>query len=651
MEEYKRLFTPGRIGSCRIKNRVVMPPMTPNYSELSGEAGERLMAFYEARAKGGVGLIITECCKVNATHGTLARRQMDATTDNIIPGLMELVNRVHVYGCKVFAQLQHSGGSARAELNGGKTYSCSAVKGKNAVIAPVPFTVEQIESLEQDFINAAVRCKLAGVDGVELHGAHRYLIHQFMSEHFNRRDDEYGGSYENRARFCVNIIKGIKKACGRDFPVSVRISGQTYDNDFPGDITLEDATVFAKLYEAAGADALNVSISFSTDVVSKSQGWHRDVSQTIKEAVSIPVIAVNTVKEPAFAEQLLEEGCCDFVATARAQLADPEWTQKAKEGRSDEIRRCISCLRCLEEDMSARRITRCTVNPELSYESVFNREKMQNDGKNRSIAVVGGGPAGMEASLILAKRGFKVTLFEKNAHLGGGAYITTKLADYKDKISAMLKGLENEMIRAGVKICLQTQATPELVKQYNPEAVFVAAGAKPIVPPIPGVEGDNIYLAADVVDCIAFPKGKTVIIGSGQTGIEAAEKMYQYEPDKDISIVEMQPGIGPGIFAPVLKDELGRLTPHGVTLLPGHKLTRICSDGVMLQRLADGSDMFLQADSVVLSLGVYPDSATLEAFEEEFSNVIPIGDVKEGGRIGDAIWSAYFSTYAFDPSR
>jgi 2,4-dienoyl-CoA reductase-like NADH-dependent reductase (Old Yellow Enzyme family) len=193
---------------------------------------------------------------------------------------------------------QNGGSSIRAELNGGKTYSASNVRGKNTVIDPIPLSIEQTKDLEQDFADAAYRCKLAGMDGVEIHGTHRYLIHQFLSAHFNRRTDEYGGSYENRARFCVNIIKGIKKACGRDFPVSVRMAGQTFDNDFPDDITLDDALVFAKIFEEAGAEALNVSTSFSTSVVSKAQGWHKHVSKTIKEAVGIPVIAINNVKDP-----------------------------------------------------------------------------------------------------------------------------------------------------------------------------------------------------------------------------------------------------------------------------------------------------------------------------------------------------------------
>lgn len=650
--KYSKLFSKGRIGSCHIKNRIVMPPMTPGYTEMDGQPSERLIRYYEERAKGGVGLIYSEIFCVNAEHGHAAARQLNVLNPGNLTSVQQMVDRIHRYDCKFFAQLHHGGNTNSPERNGGVVRGVSEVPNVSGIV-PVPFTTEEIESLVQDFIRTAVSCKNAGFDGVELHGAHGYLVLQFLSRYFNTRTDKYGGDYEGRARFAVEIIQGIKAACGKDYPVTVRMSADEYSPFLSGSVTLEDSIEFAKIFERAGADALNVSacnyysIATAIEPATYEQGWRKGNSLAIKNAVSIPVISTNTIKDPAFAESLLEEGVCDFVATGRAQLADPEWSRKAKEGRDDEIRKCIGCLCCFEGLFTPVASAVCTVNPRLGREYQFNNATMERNGNGRVIAVVGGGPAGMQASITLAQRGFDVTLFDDHDDLGGTMNVIVKLADYKQKIARLNQTMQLEMKKAGVKLKLGKAVTTEDVAEIEPEAVFLACGAKPIVPNIPGICGKNVYLARDVVAGKVMLGGKVVVVGGGQTGLEAAEKMNM-NGVRDIVIADMAPSIGTGMYFVVAMDLLNRLQPYNPVLMPNHMLTGIDDHCVYFKNTENDSDVKVEADSVVISLGVKPDPEILEAYEEKFDRVVPLGDAVTSGKIGDAIRTAYIAAFGFD---
>jgi len=651
---YEYLFKKGKIGGCHIKNRVVMPPMTPAYTELDGQPSERLIQYYEERARGGVGLIYSEIFCVNAEHGHSSPRQLNLLNPANMTSVAQMLDRIHRYDCKMFAQLHHGGNTNMPILNNGQLRGVSDIPNVSG-ITPVPFTTEEVESLVQDFINAAIACKACGFDGVELHGAHGYLVLQFLSAYFNNRTDKYGGDHEGRARFAVEIIQGIKAACGKDFPVTVRMSADEYTPFLPGSVTLVDSVKFAKIFESAGADALNLSacnyysIGTAIEPATYPQGWRKENARTIRNAVSIPVISTNTIKEPAFAESLLEDGVCDFVATGRAQLADPDWCRKAKEGRDDEIRGCIGCLCCFEALYSPVGSAVCTVNPRLGREYQFNDSTMQYDGNGRVIAVVGGGPAGMQASITLAQRGFDVTVFDEADELGGSMNVITKLADYKQKIERLRKTMILEMKKAGVKTQLGKKVTPEDVAAIHPEAVFLAVGAKPIIPPIPGIDGKNVVLARDVVAGTVKPQGKCVVVGGGQTGLEAAEKLNM-NGIENVVIADMAPQLGTGMYFVVAMDMMNRLAPHNPIQLPGHMLKEIRDGEVVFTKLDDQSTVIYEADSVILSLGVKPDPSVLDAFEAKFDRVVPLGDTITSGKIGDAIRTAYIAAFGFDPT-
>ena len=328
---YPKLFEKGHIGSLTLKNRAVMTAMTTGYAGLDGAPTEQLCQYYEDRAKGGVGLIVTEIFRVNQEHGVAFPRQMYALNPMNIQPLAQMVDRVHQYGTKIFAQIHHGGSTNSPELNGGRIVAPSAVPNVSGVM-PDPLTLEQIEELKQQFIGTAAAAKAAGFDGVEVHGAHGYLLCEFLSSAFNKRTDQYGGSIENRCRLITEIIQGIKAVCGRDFPVGVRFSCDEHDPFHPDSITLAEGVEFAKIFEKAGADVLDVSngnyfcpFGENEEPYSYAEGWRAPETSAIKNAVNIPVIGVSNIKTPDVAEKLLEENICDFVGVGRAHIADPEW--------------------------------------------------------------------------------------------------------------------------------------------------------------------------------------------------------------------------------------------------------------------------------------------------------------------------------------
>ncbi len=403
----QKLFSPAKIGSLTIRNRVVMPAMETGLNSINGEATDRIIRYYEERAAGGCGLIITEITRVAQGAGTGHPVQLQATSAGMIPGLERLAHAAHRHGAKIFCQLHHPGREGRQMFSGEQIVGPSAIRSLANEEMPRELTTEEVGEIVGGFVMAAKMCEMAGIDGVELHGAHGYLIQQFMCEYSNQRTDKYGGSFEKRMQFPTEIIRSIRMACGEHFPVTIRING---DDFFEGGMTLDDAVQIAKHLEKVGFDAINVSAggyaapNESTEPISYAQGWKRHLGKAIKAAVGIPVIACDVIRKPDFAEKLLQEDNLDFVALGRAQLADPEWCNKAKAGKAEDIRPCISCLFCAEQLGTARTI-KCAVNPRCAYETVY-APTMPKDGLGQRAVVIGGGPAGMQAAISLAQRGF-----------------------------------------------------------------------------------------------------------------------------------------------------------------------------------------------------------------------------------------------------
>ena len=643
---YNKLFEKGKIGKLTIKNRGVMMPMGTVFSEPDGSVNERIIEYYAERAKGGIGLIINEYTGVDDVDSIPTTRNLRASRHYHVAGLERLVEAVHKYDCLIFAQLHHGGATSKPALTGRQSLSASNVPAAPGAPEPRPMTVEEIKAVEKKFIDAAVRCKMAGYDGVELHGAHSYLLAEFFSPYFNKRTDEYGGSLENRMRIIAEIIAGIRKELGNDFPISVRICG---DEMTPGMLTLEEGLEIGKYLEGLGIDVINISNGSSQngnancDPYSYRPGWKKHVAKAFKETLNIPVIATNTIKNPDFAEQMLEEGVCDFVGLGRSQFADPEFMKKAKEGRPDEIRQCIGCMFCRERLIPMDLPVMCSVNPRLGCEYIYKEYK--KNGNGRPAAVIGGGPAGMEAARVLAERGFDVTLFEKEGFLGGALNVADK-PKFKDCIDTLTRTMETQIRKLGVKTVLGVEATPETVKKLNPVVVFVACGAKPVVPNIEGVDGKNVAVADDIITGKVKAGKKAAIIGTGLTALEAAETML--EQGVEVTIIGRSEKVGRGVFPVILNDVLSRVNSYKPEYMFNQNTNKITENGVVVTDKATGEEKLVEADTVVLAIGITPKNDIVEAFEKEFDNVIAIGDALKGGRIHNATKDGFTKAFAFD---
>ncbi len=641
---YEKLFEKGKLGRITIKNRCVMMPMGTVYADKDGMATERLIDYYAERARGGIGLIINEYTGVDDVDSIPTVGNLRAARDYHISGLERLTDAVHKYDCKIFAQIHHGGMTSKPALTGRQSLSPSGIPAAPGAPVPREMTVDEIKAVQKKFVDAAVRCQKAGYDGVELHGAHSYLIAQFFSKFYNKRTDEYGGDVEGRTRFVSEIIDEIRKAVRPDFVVGLRISG---DEMSPEQMTYDDNLEIVKFLENK-IDYINVSNGCARngdancDPYSFAPGWKKHVAKGFKEALSIPVIATNTIKDPAWAEQLLEEGVSDFVGLGRSQFADPDWTVKAKEGRSDEIVKCIGCMYCRERLMADMPIE-CSLNPRLGVEYIYKEAKKNGEGK--PVVVIGGGPGGMEAALVLAKRGFKVTLIDKNSELGGTLNVADK-AKGKYVITDYVKTMKALIEKAGVEVILNTEATPESVKKYNPEGVFIATGAAPVNPPIPGMDKANVYKPEEVLLDKVKLTGRVAVIGTGLTGLEVLEKLG--DEGVKLTAVEMLSDIGPGVFGPIRKYIVEDIMSHKPECYTSHKLLEIKDNAVVIESLADNRISEIACDSVVVSLGVAPIKGFVEGFEKEFDKVIVIGDALKGGRIHNATKDAFTKANAFE---
>lgn len=640
----------GQIGQLTTKNRLVMTAMGVGLGEWEGNVTDEFIRFYTERAKGGAGLIITEIVRVNEVHGIGEHDQISLAKDSNIPSWKKLADALHQYDTKLFAQLHHPGKETYTALlvDNQPTVSSSAIPSTTGQQPTRALETEEVQELVKDFGAAAARAKQAGVDGVELHAAHGYLIAQFLSAHANHRNDQYGGSLENRQRFLLEIIAEIQKTCGSDYPISVRLSGSEFMESIgvADGITLNESIQTAIACEKAGAALINVSAGcYETgntivEPTSYTQGWKVYLAAEIRKHVSLPVATTGVIRDPEFADELIKNGTTDFIGMGRSWLADPEWGVKALEGRSCDIRKCTGCMYCFETAgetlVTGGGSASCAINPRMGKEAKY--PELTSNGNGRKVVVVGAGPGGLQAAMTLAECGFAVTLLEKNSYLGGQMYLSAQ-PPHKEKMGYFITFAETQLKEHNVEIRLNTLADAELIKKMDPFAVVIATGSAPVMPQsIKGINLPNVYTPVQILTGeVKLKDMKVCVIGSGLTGLETGE--FLAERNNEVSIYEMQDKIGPDAFPLVLMDVTGALANLGVRMCPGHKLIEIKEHSVIFE---DNAGFIIEedCDAAVVSLGVRPVSNLVEKLKK-MPNVFVIGDAKKLGRIPQAVKSGY----------
>ncbi len=682
---YEMLLSPMKIGTMTVKNRTVMTAAEMSLGQTDGCPTEKMMAYYEERAKGGIGLIIPGICRVNDMGAASTFTQLAMSQDYQIAPMHEFAERLHRHGAKLCIQLHHPGRQGYASSINTLPLIIPIVKRFPKVLdglfrcTPLLLGLEEkgicmsvqspsdcelsahgatrihamsrreIKRLIADFVDAAERCQKAGVDAVELHGGHGYMIQQFLSPNTNLRTDEYGGSFENRLRFVTEIIQGIRERCGRDYPLIVRLTvDEMYEKiGKPGKgYGLEEGKRIARRLEELGVDAINVT-SACYDVYNRwleptsyEPGWRAYLAKAIKGVVSIPVIAANFIRSPEQAERQLEEGYQDFIGSARSFICEPHWIRKIEEGRPEEIRRCIGCLNCIRSFMTNAKVGKngeCALNPGVGREPAY--EEPPQDGYGRRIVVIGAGIAGLSAAETMARRGFAVTILEK-ASAPGGQLQTAAACNLKGKLFWCIEDRMAVLRRLGVELRFDTEADVEAVRALQPYAVLVATGATPLRPAsIRGIEGPQVYTAPEIIHRAAVLREQRVlVVGSGMTGLETAEILN--ETGNRVTILEMADEIAPGTWFQLLDDELERLQPCGTEFLTSHQLLEIMPGELVAADLKHGKLRHIPADSVVLSLGVKPENRLAKELGAVLPRVYPVGDASASGTIADAVKSA-----------
>jgi 2,4-dienoyl-CoA reductase-like NADH-dependent reductase (Old Yellow Enzyme family)/thioredoxin reductase len=639
-QQFSKLFQPGRIGSLELKNRLVMPPMATNYALKDGSVTPRQIEHYAERAKGGVGLVIVEISCVDFASGKGAARQIAIDDDRFIPGLSQLAEAIRQNGAKAAIQLHHAGRQTWARLTGNQPVAPSAIQGPEGE-QPRELELSEIAALVNRFAEAAERAKKAGFDGVEIHGAHGYLVSQFLSPLSNRRQDAYGGSVENRARFLLEVIEAIRKRVGRDYPLWCRLSAM--EIGVTDGITLEETQVVAQLAEKAGVDAIHVSAHQITPArrppMAQPPGIFVPLAEGIKKVVSVPVIAVGRIT-PELGERVLGEGKADFIAIGKALLADPHLPQKVAAGRMEDITPCICCLTCLDSTRWRREGICCVVNATLGREREYELKPAESP---RKVVVVGGGPGGMEAARVAALRGHKVVLFDDGDELGGQLLLTIK-PPYKDTIETFRQYLVGQVTKSGVELRLRQRFTPEMLNELKPDVVVVATGVKPFMPQIPGIQSQKVIQASAVLTGAEVGE-RVAVIGGELVGCETA--LYLIERGKKVTIMRRGPELATKVYQFIREPLLGRLQFKGATMLTGVEYEEITEAGVVI-KTGTGERKVVEADTVVLAAGAVPDTELLAALQDKVGRVFTVGDCVEPRGIRQAVEEGYRAGFEID---
>jgi len=641
MSGFEKLFEPGRIGSVNLKNRLIMEPIGTRYADSYGHITERYKYFLEERAKGGIGLIINEASRM-VKPLPWPPFNLAINDDKCIPGLLELTRTMKKYDTKIFIELAHLGIIGSEHDPNLVPAAPSAFRYHVTGVMLREMTRDEIEFVVLKHVEAALRAKKAGYDGVMIDVAHGTLLHMFLSPRVNRRIDEYGGSLEKRCRFTCDAIRRVKEEVGNDFCVIVRMSGEDFLDD---GITIQDAANQAPLFVKAGADGLDISAGvfhisahMFTPTLLQEEGCRVYLATAIKKVVNVPIITSGKLHNPVLAEKILREGKADFIGLARSLLADPQLPNKIREGRLEEIRPCIYCnLGCRHHQIPSEgfRVT-CNVNPICGIEGEYKLIKVKT---SKKVMVIGGGLAGMEAAIVLAQRGHRVSLYEKENELGGQ---WNTLASYRPEVSSLTNYLSRELRKSGVQIQNNTQVDIQLVKKLQPDAVVIATGARQKLPDVPGIDGKTVVLANDVLSGKVRSGKEVVVIGGGLVGMETAT--FLGKQGHKVSIVDIV-DIGKDVGYTLKEALLEEIIRNGIYLYPNAVLDRITENGLTI--IIFNETVLLKADTIVIAIG----SVSNNMLCQELKGLVPelhvIGDsleprnslaaIHEGFKIGNLI--------------
>lgn len=634
------LFSPITINGRVLKNRCIVPAMVMNLCEEDGSCTEKFAAYHEAKAKGGFAMIITEDFAITNVAGKGHKYIGGLWKDEHIPGFKEYTDRLHKWGALSIVQLHHPGRQIGV-IDTDTPWAPSAIPCPfSPDMMPHEMTVAEIHEVVKQFGQAAARAKAAGFDGCELHGAHGYLIEEFMSPYSNKRTDEYGGDLANRMRFAVEIIHEVRKQAGDDFIIGYKLST---DEWVSGGLTIEDTKAYVPFLEEAGINYIGASVGVyrSGDQIIPSMytqhGWIADNAKEIKSVATVPVYAIGRINDTRVANAIIKSGKADMVAMGRQSIADPETPTKAKAGRFNEIRTCVGCLHGCDANVNLEKSGTCELNPIIGHESEPEYQTVITENP-KNVLVIGAGPGGMEAAIGAAKCGHKVQVYDRE-RWAGGKYRLAAVPPCKGELAAFCAWQLNELKKLNVPVTLGTEVTKELVDALKPDVIIAATGTNPIVPKaIPGWDKSNVVLGTDVLSGKANTGHDVVVIGGGHAGAETANHIASYM--KNVTIVELQNGIAldevdtprNGLMADLAKNQVRFCTETSVAEIKDHSVV-----------LKGKFNEEIPADTVVISVGHRPNTSLAEELREAGYDVRTVGDANQVGLVGPAVREGFLA--------